>query len=534
MPKQPTSEDLGGTPGIDGARPVGSYDVGEYARGAQKMAQAGEHLGASVVRFGEAVDQVERRRLATEWTDQSAATYGRLIDLRSRLRNDPNYATLEQRWQDGAHAIIDDGAAGISHPGLRDRFQIAMGLHVAKEGEAIREQAFRGAAGAHAASRDGLLQNLERHSSLDPDDTLYAGGIDSYHAAIDADVARGYLAPDAALAEKRNGALRLGIAHYGLMARVDPDRVISELQSEDGPNPNVRYFPAAVKTALLAQALGNQHARQVDAERSAMLKDQERQRASDQEETRIVTDLIGERPTITTEDIVNNETLTLAAKPYIVAVADRAAKPDPPATISNVTARQLLDRVRLADGDPAKIKNLTPIYAAYVHSRLGKDDLNFVRKEFSQKQTPDGETLLARKQAFLKTVEPLIDLSDTTVDKIDQNGRTQMYLLERDLDQKIDQLRKDGRNPVDLFDPSKPDFVGSSKALLPYTQDALWKSLQDQLQELIAAARLSAHDAQRNASTDELIGAREALRAGVEPRAIIDRFKASHIDFSAL
>jgi hypothetical protein len=139
MPKQPTLEDLGGALGIGGARPVGSYDVDEYARGAQKMAQAGEHLGASVSRFGEAVDHVERQRAATEWTDQSAATYARLIDLRSRLRHDPNYATLEQRWQNGSDAIIDDGAARISHPGLRDRFQIAMGLHVAKEGAAIRE-----------------------------------------------------------------------------------------------------------------------------------------------------------------------------------------------------------------------------------------------------------------------------------------------------------------------------------------------------------------------------------------------------------
>jgi hypothetical protein len=233
-----------------------------------------------------------------------------------------------------------------------------MGLHVAKESAPIREQAFRGAASADAASREGLLQNLERHSSLDPDDTLYAGGIDSYHAAIDDAVAKGYLAPDAALAEKRNAALRLGVAHYGLMARVDPDRAVSELHLEDGPNPNVRYFPAAVKARLLAQALGNQHARQVDAERSTTLNNREHQRASDQEEARIVTDLLGERPTVTTEDIINNEALTPPAKPYMVAVADRAAKSDPPATSSNVTARQLLDRVRLADSDPAKITNL--------------------------------------------------------------------------------------------------------------------------------------------------------------------------------
>jgi len=46
MPKQPTAEDLGGTPGVTGARPVGTYDIDPYARGAQKIANAGEHFGA--------------------------------------------------------------------------------------------------------------------------------------------------------------------------------------------------------------------------------------------------------------------------------------------------------------------------------------------------------------------------------------------------------------------------------------------------------------------------------------------------------
>ena len=81
----------------------------------------------------------------------------------------------------------------------------------------------------------------------------------------------------------------------------------------------------------------------------------------------------------------------------MVGVAERTAKPDPPATVSNVTARQLLDRVRLTDGDPAKITNLNLAYDAYIHGTLTKDDLNFVRKELVQKQTPGGENLLARK-----------------------------------------------------------------------------------------------------------------------------------------
>jgi hypothetical protein len=483
MPKQPTWEDLGGTPGVAGARPVGSYDVDAYGRGAQKIAEAGGHFGQSVERLGRAAGEVERRSAQSELTNQSAATYARLLDLRSQLRTDPHFDTVEQRWHDGAQAIIDDGAAGISHPLLRARFQNAMAVHVAQEGAALHTQAFQGATDAHAVRREQRLQGAERHSSLDPDDALLAGEHDAIGAGIDDAVARKYLTPEAGRIEKRNAALRIGVAHYKLMSRVDPDRAIHELASPESPNPNVRFFPAAVRDELLAHAQANHRARQVDAERAGRLQAQARQRASDQTEADIVGDLTGDHPTVTTDDIVNNEALTSTAKPYMVAIAERAAKPDPPATLSNITARQLLDGVRLPDGDPDKITNLNAVYDAYVQDRLGKHDFNFVRKEFFQNQTPEGANLLVRKQAFLKGVEHLIDLSDPMAGKIDQNGRVQMYLLERNLDQKIEQARKDGKNPVDLFDPSKPEYVGSSKALLPYRT-----SLQQRMAERVNQA----------------------------------------------
>ena len=67
MPKQPTFEDLGGTPGIAGVRPVGTYDVDAYARGAKKIATAGEHFGASVARLGESEADFAARQAREEF-----------------------------------------------------------------------------------------------------------------------------------------------------------------------------------------------------------------------------------------------------------------------------------------------------------------------------------------------------------------------------------------------------------------------------------------------------------------------------------
>jgi hypothetical protein len=47
-----------------------------------------------------------------------------------------------------------------------------------------------------------------------------------------------------------------------------------------------------------------------------------------------------------------------------------------------------------------------------------------------------------------------------------------MYLLERDIDRKIGQYLKDGKDPLDLFDRSKPDYLGKPESLERYRTTA--------------------------------------------------------------
>jgi hypothetical protein len=132
----------------------------------------------------------------------------------------------------------------------------------------------------------------------------------------------------------------------------------------------------------------------------------------------------------------------------------------------------LLDRIRLRDGDPDKIASLNQIYDAYIGGKLSSEDFNFVRKEFFANQTPADAALLAHKQAFLKAVAPAIDQSDPLIGEIDQLGRAKMYLLERDIDRKIGEYLKEGKDPLDLFDRSKPDYIGKPESLELYRTTA--------------------------------------------------------------
>ena len=80
----------------------------------------------------------------------------------------------------------------------------------------------------------------------------------------------------------------------------------------------------------------------------------------------------------------------------------------------------------------------------------------------------------------------------------------------------------------------KPDYVGKPEALQPYAHESLRQSFEQRIAELTSAALASAENYQREATVDELEDARKAIRQGADYRAVIDRFNAHGINFSAL
>jgi len=487
MPTVPTPEELGSLLHMPGSRPIGSYDVSPYAHGAQQIADAGTRFGQAVEDVGKATYKISQRQAMTEAVNANAFIHGRLIEARSRYQNDPDYATLAQRWNEEAGKIVEDGLSQISNEGLREHVRSNLAAPIAQESAAIQNQAFHGTANAHAASRDRYLGNLVQHITLNPSDSLITGGVDSLHSAIDDAVSRGFLTPEQASEEKRRGALALCTGQYARMSRIDPERAIRELESPEGGHPLIAQLPQPLKDSLILQARQQQDNNLKDVEHAAVRRQQEIQRASDQAESEIVTNLTSEKPTLTRADIADNQRLTQPAKAYMLALEDRAANSDPDAATSNAAARQLLDRIRLRDGDPNKIVRLDPIYDAYINNRLSRGDFSFVRKEFFAKQTPEGDLLLAHKQAFLKGIAHEIDQSDPLIGEIDQLGRSKMYLLERDIDRKIDQYHKDGKDPFDLFDRSKPDYVGKPESLERY-RTTLGETLEERARQLRSTA----------------------------------------------
>jgi hypothetical protein len=433
----PATPDLGAAPGVAGARPVGSYDVDAYARSAQKIADADERFGASVARLGESDAEFAARRARQEFTAAQTRAIADLIGLRSQYAADPDYTTVKQRWTDDAAKAVDEPAGLISSEPVRLVYYDSLHEPLMQEARNVSRQAFQGAADAHAARREQLVQQLEQNLSIDPDDALSSAAIDNIHSNIDDAVDKRFLTPQQATIEKKNAALRLTVANYKKLAQLDPDRAIEELTADESPHPLVQYLSPDTRQSLVTQAQDNLLAGQLDAERNQSLAGQESQRAAAQAESRYLDGIFGGAPDIA-DKISKDEALPQEKKDRLLATVRRTMQPEPPSAVANANAMKLLGRIRRNDGDADKIVDPTDILDAYNRGEIGKPDYDFLTKQLAEMRTPEGAALAAQKRLFMFGFKPVVDPDRPDAEAV---ATEQTYQLEKALDQRIERMR---------------------------------------------------------------------------------------------
>ena len=384
--KQPTAEDLGNVPGIAGARPVGTYDVDAYARGAHQMAAAGTRFGEDVSHLGEAEAELAARRARTEFTAAHTRAVTGLMGLRVQRSGDPDYKTLKTRWMDAAAKVVDGPAETISDELTRLHYYDSLHAPLMQEARNVSRQAFQGAADAHAAHREQLLTQIEQNLSTDPDDALSTAAIDSVHSNIDDAVDKRFITPDAALAEKKAAALRIAAAGYRKRAAEDPARAIDELMADESPNPLVKHLASATHDALVALAQNNLTARMVDGERNTALDAKTRSAAAYGTERTYIDEAFAGTPHLG-RGVANDYTLTPESRGRLLLMLRRTAQPDPPAAVSQATTLALLDRIGRDDGDPEKISDRAPVLDAYNDGHLRAADYRFVANHLDDSAT---------------------------------------------------------------------------------------------------------------------------------------------------
>lgn len=237
-----------------------------------------------------------------------------------------------------------------------------------------------------------------------------------------------------------------------------------------------KKYPDYVNGAEL-KMLGANARQQIRAARQDQMWSQHQQKlqeqdASDKAEVGVLQKLYSDDPqmasTVSSKAIVNDPTLNRVAKERLINVVNREMKPETDTRISNATFVDLAKDIRSGE-----IDNLDPLFAARSkpagdEGGINRSDFNELRQMFIDRQTPDGSKLQKTTQQFINGVAPQIDKSNPLMGILDRTGKQQVYEFGQFVQSKVDEYRRAKKNPQDLFDPSKPDYLGKPEAISPF------------------------------------------------------------------
>lgn len=119
----------------------------------------------------------------------------------------------------------------------------------------------------------------------------------------------------------------------------------------------------------------------------------------------------------------------------------------------------MFKRVTLPETDPRKLRDLDPINQLAIQGRLEPQHFKFLRDEFVNARTDEGGKLSDARKAFLDMWKPSIDTS-IMGQKLDQSGALRFGEFVMFAKREEERMRKEGKNPHDLYDDQSQDYLG--------------------------------------------------------------------------
>jgi hypothetical protein len=146
MAQLPSDVNLGGTPSANSGRPIASYDVTGYARGAAAIGQGVSEIGKGAQ---SAVHDIAAANLQsnneTDALDEARANSNYLIKTKT-LRDEISTATdpngLEEKYKPQFQQAYDESAALISNPRKRELWTVKTAPDLTGQGIAVGDKVF--------------------------------------------------------------------------------------------------------------------------------------------------------------------------------------------------------------------------------------------------------------------------------------------------------------------------------------------------------------------------------------------------------
>lgn len=225
-----------------------------------------------------------------------------------------------------------------------------------------------------------------------------------------------------------------------------------------------QFISGAELKTLEQNARQQIRAQRIDEQYYQHQEDKQKQRVSDAAEEGILQKLYSDDPDlqakVSTKAIVNDPNLTRPAKERMINIVNREMKPETAAQTSNANYIGVLKDIR-----SGAISDVDPIYRARQDGKLNRADFNQALKDFTEYKSPQGEALGKDRAEFFKRYAPTIDASMGDIQSMQFGhhsalGLQKMYEAEKAARRMEEDLRKQGKDPHLLYDPSAPEFFG--------------------------------------------------------------------------
>lgn len=173
----------------------------------------------------------------------------------------------------------------------------------------------------------------------------------------------------------------------------------------------------------------------------------------------------------TTDEILSAPNISPETKQNMVRFLEAQLKPDPLGPISAQTQMDLIRRMSPSYEGADKVTSEAQIDKAYNTDRkLTFDAWRQTRDHFREIQDPAGKKLEVNRKRVRDIAEakiiPMRNFFTREQARIsDPDGQQRFYEWELEVDEKIKEYRDGEKNPNDLFNPSKPEYVGSKEFL---------------------------------------------------------------------
>ena len=223
-------------------------------------------------------------------------------------------------------------------------------------------------------------------------------------------------------------------------------------------------------------------ARFVDAERLRKQQEHQAKLLSDEESVRVVQDTYAGRPP-SARDVLYNEKILPDKRHKLIEVMDAIIKNEYTGP-AGVNAIQYLEDMRRRVDDPRRLNDGVVLDDALVDRKIDKDTHSFLHDQLKRRDEP----LQKLKGEFLKGISPKIDKSNPVMGQIDFRGRENLFRFEQDVERLVEEDKKAGKDPKELFDQRSKRYIGQDN-FMKFYMTTMDSSMEEMTQRMKALPR---------------------------------------------